>query len=695
MKEHKLLTGGTGIALGLLMAIGGCGCLVSGFQLRLETFGKLCLLWGLAACFCALAFSRKGGGKLVLGAGVAALGHLLHQERFWQQLWQLVYRISYVYNRAYGLGVFKLVDTSWDGGEADLPLCLLGMLLTVTTAWTVCRRKSCVYPVCLSLLPLSLCMVVTDTVPDTVWLYLLFLGMILLLLTNQTRKTAGVQGDCLAVLAALPAAVLLGLLLLLWMPQGTYVNYSGQLRDHVISWLRELPEEGPIQIQEPGTSQTVKEPEKVDLAALGSRRDSRLPVMEVTAETGGSLYLRGQDYDVYDGKGWTATANRVEELAFDGPRLGYVSVQTHGKQDHWYLPYYPRDGLSLIGGAYGNTRLAESYSFVRQGLPDNWREQAAELPPRDSGRGDRYLTIPQPLREKLAPMMAPVLAGRTQTWDKASAIASFVRDSAPYSKDTRRMPQEAEDFALWFLEEGEAGYCVHFATAATVLLRGAGIEARYVSGYMVSAQPGQTVTVTGEQAHAWAEYYEPALNTWVVLEATPAEGIPAPVETLPPQTEAPEETAAPSLPTQPEPETTAPPMVTETAPWVTEPPVQQEMEMESTGRLLPLLAAAGLLMLTELQRLLRLALERRGQSRGDRNRRCLRKWRRAERLAKHLKEEPPEVLEALAQKAKFSPHRLTEEELKPFDAYFTEGRGALEKSPWYKRLLYRYLFALY
>ena len=54
--------------------------------------------------------------------------------------------------------------------------------------------------------------------------------------------------------------------------------------------------------------------------------------------------------------------------------------------------------------------------------------------------------------------------------EMAAAIADYVRQSASYDLMTDRMPADQTDFAIWFLEEGTTGYCVHFATAATMLL---------------------------------------------------------------------------------------------------------------------------------------------------------------------------------------------------------------------------------
>ncbi|MGN7613303.1 transglutaminase-like domain-containing protein [Magnetococcales bacterium HHB-1] len=72
-----------------------------------------------------------------------------------------------------------------------------------------------------------------------------------------------------------------------------------------------------------------------------------------------------------------------------------------------------------------------------------------------------------------------------------------------------------------FLLEKQAGHCELFATATTLLLRKAGIPARYVVGY--SAQEmGETprqLLVRSRHAHAWTRYYNQ--GRWWDLDTTP------------------------------------------------------------------------------------------------------------------------------------------------------------------------------
>ena len=84
-----------------------------------------------------------------------------------------------------------------------------------------------------------------------------------------------------------------------------------------------------------------------------------------------------------------------------------------------------------------------------------------------------------------------------------------------------------EDFVEWFLKESKKGNSVHFAAAATMLLRACGMPARYVVGYAAPASlfKGQAdgsyqAVLEDDNAHAWAEVYREGIG-WTVVEATP------------------------------------------------------------------------------------------------------------------------------------------------------------------------------
>lgn len=83
------------------------------------------------------------------------------------------------------------------------------------------------------------------------------------------------------------------------------------------------------------------------------------------------------------------------------------------------------------------------------------------------------------------------------------------------------------DIVEYFVFRQKRGYCMHFASAYTLLNRIQGRPARYASGYLVAPEDFQenvdgtfTARVTGKRAHAWMELYS-SRNGWFPVEVTP------------------------------------------------------------------------------------------------------------------------------------------------------------------------------
>lgn len=102
----------------------------------------------------------------------------------------------------------------------------------------------------------------------------------------------------------------------------------------------------------------------------------------------------------------------------------------------------------------------------------------------------------------------------------AARIARRFQDYFTYTLDPPPVPQ-GQDFVEFFLGESYEGYCVHFASAAVLLLRSAGYPARYAEGYVVPSMQSGWVDVPDYNAHAWVEVYCGGTG-WVPVEVTPA-----------------------------------------------------------------------------------------------------------------------------------------------------------------------------
>lgn len=87
-----------------------------------------------------------------------------------------------------------------------------------------------------------------------------------------------------------------------------------------------------------------------------------------------------------------------------------------------------------------------------------------------------------------------------------------------------------EDPLTYFLTTKSPAHCEFFATGTAVLLRLAEVPTRYVVGYVATERNdvGGYWVARNKDAHAWVEAYDDSKQQWVIVESTPAAGIPQP-----------------------------------------------------------------------------------------------------------------------------------------------------------------------
>lgn len=319
---------------------------------------------------------------------------------------------------------------------------------------------------------------------------------------------------------------------------------------------------------------------------------------------------------------------------------------------------------------------------------------------------NNYLQIPEELKQKIdeltqdmsdwnspvamAEMEANLDQGVPYPVALGRYIGAYLASIATYDPDTPAAP-DGTDFVTHFLNEGR-GYCMHFATTATLMLRSIGLPARYVSGYVADTVAGEWVDVPDYNAHAWVEVYLAGYG-WQPVEVTPGydgtfawekeqEETPEPTETQTPEaTPAPTHSQAP-LPT-----------------WEPETP-EEPAEREPLSPMLWLLAIPAVLVLAVAGLVLRRRLAERSRARKfgqtGPNRAVIEMYLYAEKVAAHTGGTVDPVLESLAKKAAFSAHVLTAQERETARTLTEQAAQAADRSRGrWNRLVFRYILGLY
>ncbi len=449
----------------------------------------------------------------------------------------------------------------------------------------------------------------------------------------------------------------------------------------------------------------------VDLAAAGPRHYTGRTVFQVEGEESGRVYLRGSSAARYTGASWEpANEEAYAALGQDAAAALLFPAQTApGGEVRTmtirpvsmlagvaYTPYqlleFPGGGISASGDAGlfqsnpGDYQLSYRLTSLDTAEPMPLLSEAEESYRRFVG--ETYLAVPPGAGAQLSPLLED-MDRQAIVWPQefpeayqeplaqARRAAGLLASLAVYDLDTPAM-EAGEDFVEHFLTQGR-GYCVHFATTGTLLLRLKGIPARYVSGYVAYLDRSGRASVRDHSAHAWVEIYLNGYG-WYPVEMTPAylgEDGEIPRDEPLPEPEAPAET-----PDQRE----------EAVPDI--PGDEAAAKGPDLHGLLRILFAAMLLGILAAPRLLAQGLRRRAMERPDTGRSVIAAYRWYRRLLPWGGAEEPE-LEELGGKAAFSQHTLTEEERQTAWACAQHASLAAEgRLPWWKKLAFRWLWLL-
>ena len=332
------------------------------------------------------------------------------------------------------------------------------------------------------------------------------------------------------------------------------------------------------------------------------------PVMAVTTDA--EVLLRGTIRSAYTGYSWVDSQPRSRYLYYDlthrsvfsrvfgrdlpSPSDAFLSADVAVEMldegtSSLFVPARMQDfSMDLSTAVYYNT--AGEMFLSREVQPGDTYSLRALLPvageslraaaARGEGANDAqyadilaaHSALPAGIDERVYALAMQITRDSASPYDRATAIADYLRRNLRYTLKPDYPPQ-GRDFVSYFLLESREGYCSYFATAMAVMGRIAGLPTRYVEGFLARPDAEGRATLTGEDAHAWAEIYFRGLG-WIPFDATAgaqgrangddpgagggddgsdsqdsagdADARPSPTPTLPPEAAAPQAEASPT-----------------------------------------------------------------------------------------------------------------------------------------------------
>jgi transglutaminase-like putative cysteine protease len=247
--------------------------------------------------------------------------------------------------------------------------------------------------------------------------------------------------------------------------------------------------------------------------------------------------LREGAYDSYRREIWLSGTN---DFAYIQPNKSGVARLLAPKKIFSKVEiagYYPNgEGLlplphgtfeieDFLVGILRTNRLGVADVQAAPGLLDYqaeyWTGPSFDAPP-----GTNDLGVPDDERPVLSNVVASLGLDQMSERQKIRAISRFFHDHFGYSLESpppAGVKNQKSPLGR-FLTDYRWGHCEYFATATVLLLRQAGINARYITGYAVpeSARHGETYLVRERHRHAWALVYHSDTKNWEQIDNTPA-----------------------------------------------------------------------------------------------------------------------------------------------------------------------------
>lgn len=257
-------------------------------------------------------------------------------------------------------------------------------------------------------------------------------------------------------------------------------------------------------------------------------------LLRVTADHAISspLLLREASYTTFRDATWMAGKSKFQtvqpgpggdswQLAPAASEEGNLQIAASLEDGAGLLPL-PSGTTRITGLLVGELKLSRLGAVLVADGPQRLSYGVQYDPdhPRQGEPTELDLQVPAATSVFLAPIATRLGVDRQSPAETVASILDYFRRDFHYATVQQELQPDAMPLEN-FLLRSHSGHCEYFATATVLLLRTAGIPARYVTGYSVQefSPWEEAYLVRSRHAHAWAEAYVD--GNWRTLDTTP------------------------------------------------------------------------------------------------------------------------------------------------------------------------------
>lgn len=247
----------------------------------------------------------------------------------------------------------------------------------------------------------------------------------------------------------------------------------------------------------------------------------------------GRIVLREATYTNYGYGLWTNFQNTLRLVDPTADGKSWIINKDNSGSRHYTIGYRMEGDRGIIPVPHGINTItsiratgvdASAYGSIMLELHPGWTRYDVLYHPDviyDVAPRKEDLALPPPYQDDLARLVRELDLEGHPAEQVLATIQNFFAENFSYSlTQTERYPRGK--YLTKFLFETRRGHCEYFATATVLLLRAAGIPARYAVGYAIDEYSPLERQYIGRanHAHSWALAYINA--AWRMVDTTPA-----------------------------------------------------------------------------------------------------------------------------------------------------------------------------